>query len=248
MTPRLTIASYGSSGRCAKKCSRRISHGQVLLVDDPLDEPARLLGDGQRGDAQPVPAAVLDEGTPAAADVEDPGARAHVDRGQRVVELAGDAVLERLVGVLEHALGVRAVPAVEEGQVEVRVVLVVVRDVVVVAAHLTAQQRAGVPRDVLPRVEVGEDRTQGEQVGQVALGVEVAVEVGLADPDHVEAAQRVQSLLGADHQGRAGLALTDHRLAAVEETDGERRRTARGGVPLADLGDDAVRGRLSPAE
>ena len=192
-------------------------------------------------------AAVLDEGAPAAADVEHPCSRAHADRVERVVELAGDAVLERLVRVLEDALGVGAVPAVEEGQEEVGVVLVVVLDVVVVAADLPAQERADELGGVLHRVPVGEDGAQREQLGEVTFGVEVAVEVGLAGANDVEAAERVEPSPVADDERRLRLALPDDGLAAVEHPDRERRRGAGVRVAPADLGDEPVRGRLVPA-
>ena len=47
---------------------------------------------------------------------------------------------------------------------------------------------------------------QRQQLGQVALGVEVAVEVGLAHADDVEAAERVEPLPVADDERRLRLA------------------------------------------
>ena len=196
---------------------------------------------------QTVLAAVLDESTPAAADIEDPGTRTDVDGVECIVELAGDAVLEGFVRILEDALRIRAVAAVEEGEVEVGVVLVVVLDVLVVAAHLSTQPRPHELADVLQGVTVGEDRPQVQHLRQVALHVEVSVEEGLAGAHDVEAGEGLQPGPVGDDQGGHRAARPDRGLGAVGGAHGDGRAAARGVVAPAELGHHLVRRGLGHA-
>ena len=107
---------------------------QLLAADQVVEVALRLLRQRQRRDLDAALAGVLDPRAPAAADLEHVVAGLDADRLERDVHLAGHRVVQRLVVAGEDALGVAAVPLVEEGQEEVGVFVVVVGDRLLVAA------------------------------------------------------------------------------------------------------------------
>src|SRR5687767_8157780 len=102
-------------------------------------------------------AAILCERTPTAADIQHPVAGPQAHGIAREIELPGDGILQWLVVTLEDSLRVRPVPAVQEQQEELRILVVVVRDDLLVDGDLALQERLDESGREAHRMPVGEE-------------------------------------------------------------------------------------------
>src|SRR5581483_5556048 len=131
---------------------------------------------------------VLGEGTPAGSDLQDVAVRAEPARVEAEIELPALGDFEWLVRALEDPLRVAA-RAAEEAEVELRIEVVVRLDRARVGADLAEDERLDEAPGVVERMEIREVRAQVVHREQVALDVEVAVQVGVGDPAEVERAE-----------------------------------------------------------
>src|SRR5207244_2972272 len=97
-----------------------------------------------RGDVDALPAGVLDEGAPAAADVQHPVAGLDAAGVDAVLELALHGGFERLVVAVEEGVGVAADAPVQPELEELGRDVVVAANALLVAAHLPEEDGAGV--------------------------------------------------------------------------------------------------------
>jgi hypothetical protein len=164
---------------------------EVLPLDQLGEVPLRLLRQGQRGDLDAALRRVLDERAPPTADLQHVVARTQPKRLGGQLHLPGHRVFQRLVLVGEHALGVAAVPGVQEGQEELGVLVVVVRDRPPVVLGPPAHQRGDELRQPRDRVEVLEELAHLQRRHEVTVDVEPALQVGHRDAELVETGQRL---------------------------------------------------------
>jgi len=173
--------------------------------------PARYFSDSfdsvSRSDLDTLLAGVLDEGAPTAADLKHMVARLHADGLDRDVHLAGHRVFDRLVVIGKDTLGVAPVAFVEEGQEELGVFVVMVRDRPPVALLTSADQGRNEIRDPCDRMEVAEERAHLERGGEIAVHVQPTVEIGDGDAELIQAAERLGASSVLDPDGERRIAL-----------------------------------------
>jgi hypothetical protein len=206
-------------------------HGgrQVLPLDQAVEIALRLHRQRGGGDLDALPAGELGERPPAAADFQHMIAGFEPERVGGDLHLAGHRVFQRLVVVGEDALGVAAVPVVQEGQEELGVLVVVVRDGAPVVLRTPAQQRRSEPGDPGDRVDVAEEPAHLERHGQVAVDVQPALQVGHRHAELIQAGQRPGAPTIPDGDGELGRAGAEGvRGGAGRGRHGERDRRTCG--------------------
>ena len=163
------------------------------------------------------------EGAPAGADLEHALAGTELAFLDRPVELPLERAGQRLVVMLVDALAISGEDGVEKTQEQFGVGVVVGGDGALVGIDLTEQKRLDEAPRQHERMTIVEEGSKREGLEHVALDIEVAVQIGLADVALVEGAERPERAIVAEGNAEFGLAFSHLPRLTARELDREGR-------------------------
>ena len=160
---------------------------QPLFGDEVLVQPVRVLGNGQGRAVDAARTGVAGNCAPARANVEQAVTRLQVQGLGHSGKFVLGGLFQRLVIVVEEAVRVEMVLAIDEGQVEIVAEVIVVRDGSAVEADAVAPEEL----EIGPQQEAGADialgvLTQIYEGEHIALDFDLALDVSAPDGVFVE--------------------------------------------------------------
>ncbi len=184
-----------------------------------LEIRLRFLGDGEAGTLDPALRGIDEPRAPSWTDLEDAVSRLQAELLETIVELPDGRGAQRVLRSAVDALRVHRMVAIEEAQEEPRIDVVVIRYRLPIGPDLAEQQRLQeTPQGdgIMPITHRPAD-LEGSQ--HVAFDIDMARDIGVADPPFVHAGEGAQGLAVAQGEGEARRAVTEASATTVRKDD-----------------------------